>query len=74
MIVSICSMFVLRIALGYTLGILFNMGVIMGVIGIWIAMGVDWMLRSFIYIVRFKSGRWKEFVEDGKNLWKMERI
>ncbi|WP_242942299.1 hypothetical protein [Clostridium sp. USBA 49] len=47
----------MRIALGYTLGIVFNMGVI----GIWIAMGFDWMLRSFIYIVRFKSGRWKEF-------------
>ena len=57
MVVSIGSMFILRIALGYILGIVFNMGVI----GIWVAMGFDWMLRSFIYIVRFKSGRWKEF-------------
>ncbi|GFZ30161.1 MATE family multidrug exporter [Clostridium zeae] len=57
MIVSIGSMFVLRLALGYVLGIVFNMGVI----GIWLAMGFDWLLRSIIYIVRFKSGRWKEF-------------
>jgi putative MATE family efflux protein len=57
MIVSIGSMFILRIAVGYILGIVFNMGVI----GIWVAMGFDWMLRSFIYIARFKSERWKEF-------------
>lgn len=57
MIVSIGSMCILRIALGYVLGILFNMGVI----GIWVAMGFDWMLRSVLYIIRFKSGRWKEF-------------
>ncbi|GKU24274.1 MATE family multidrug exporter [Clostridium folliculivorans] len=57
MIVSIGSMFILRIALGYILGIAFKMGVI----GIWVAMGFDWMLRSIIYIVRFKSGKWKEF-------------
>jgi putative MATE family efflux protein len=57
MIISIGSMFILRIALGYILAIVFDMGVI----GIWIAMGFDWMLRSAIYIARFKSGRWKEF-------------
>jgi putative MATE family efflux protein len=57
MMVSIGSMFILRIALGYILGIVFRMGVV----GIWVAMGFDWILRSAIYIVRFKSGRWKEF-------------
>jgi putative MATE family efflux protein len=57
MIVSIGSMFILRIALGYILGVVFHMGVI----GIWIAMGFDWALRAIMYISRFKSGRWKEF-------------
>lgn len=33
----------------------------MGVIGIWVAMGFDWMLRSVIYIL---SGL---RVEDGRN-------
>jgi Na+-driven multidrug efflux pump len=57
MMVSISTMFILRIALGYTLGNVFKMGVI----GIWVAMGFDWTLRSVIYITRFKSGKWKEF-------------
>jgi len=57
MIVSIGSMFILRIALGYTLGVVFDMGVI----GIWVAMGFDWALRAVIYIARYKSGKWKNF-------------
>ncbi|WP_456008889.1 MATE family efflux transporter, partial [Clostridium butyricum] len=46
MIVSISSMFILRISFGYILGIIFNLGVI----GVWLAMGADWMLRSIIYV------------------------
>lgn len=57
MIISISSMFILRISFGYILGIIFNLGVI----GIWIAMGGDWLLRSIIYIVRFKGSKWKSF-------------
>lgn len=57
MIVSISSMFILRISFGYILGIIFNLGVI----GVWLAMGVDWMLRSIIYVLRFKNGKWREF-------------
>jgi putative MATE family efflux protein len=57
MIISISSMFILRISFGYILGIVFQMGVI----GVWVAMGADWMLRSIVYIARFKSGRWKNF-------------
>ena len=57
MIVSIGSMFILRIALGYTLGVVFDMGVV----GIWVAMGFDWALRAVIYIARYKSGKWKNF-------------
>jgi len=57
MVVSIASMFILRIALGCVLGVMFNMGVV----GIWIAMGFDWLLRAVIYIKRFKSGKWKNF-------------
>lgn len=57
MIVSIGCMFILRIALGYIMGVVFGMGVI----GIWVAMGFDWALRSIVYIGRFKSGKWREF-------------
>jgi putative MATE family efflux protein len=57
MVISISSMFILRISFGYILGIVFGMGVV----GIWIAMGGDWLLRSVIYIVRFKGNKWKNF-------------
>lgn len=57
MIVSIGCMFILRIALGYVLGVVFSMGVI----GIWVAMGFDWGLRAIIYLARYKSGKWKNF-------------
>jgi Na+-driven multidrug efflux pump len=57
MMVSIGSMFILRIALGYTLGVVFHMGVI----GIWTAMGFDWAIRSIAYVTRFKGGKWMSF-------------
>lgn len=57
MVISISSMFILRIPFGYILVIVFNMGVV----GVWIAMGADWLLRSVIYIIRFKNGQWKNF-------------
>lgn len=57
MVVSISSMFILRISFGYILGIVFNLGVI----GVWLAMGADWMLRSIIYVLRFKNGKWRSF-------------
>ena len=57
MMVSIAAMFVCRIAFAYLLGVFFSMGVI----GVWLAMGIDWLLRSIIFIVRFKRGKWKNF-------------
>ena len=57
MLMSIGSMFLFRISFAYLLGVIFQLGVI----GIWLAMGIDWTVRSIIYITRFKSGRWKEF-------------
>ncbi|MEZ0537895.1 MATE family efflux transporter [Caldicellulosiruptoraceae bacterium PP1] len=57
MIISIFSMFAFRVTFAYVLGVIFNMGVI----GIWIAMVIDWAFRSIIFIVRFKSGKWMNF-------------
>ncbi len=57
MAVSIASMFLLRILCAYILGLFFQMGII----GIWIAMGLDWALRSAVFLARFKSGRWRNF-------------
>lgn len=56
MIVSIGSMFIFRLSFAYLLGVVFHLGVI----GVWLAMGIDWTFRSIIYVVRFKRGKWKE--------------
>ena len=41
--------------LAYVFGIVFDMGII----GVWIAMALDEILRSFIFIARWRNGKWK---------------
>ena len=33
----------------------------LGVIGIALAMGLDWVIRAVFFWVRFRRGRWKQF-------------
>ncbi len=65
LIVSACSMWVFRVALGYILALeklsLFGLtvtGVGMGVFGVWLAMVVDWIFRSIMNLIRYLSGIW----------------
>jgi putative MATE family efflux protein len=44
-----------RVALGYLLGYYFNIGLI----GFWIAIGVDIAVRALLMKLRFNSGKWK---------------
>lgn len=55
MTISIISMWVFRIAMSYVLA----MGFGLGVLGVWIAMTVDWLFRASMFVWRFLSGRWK---------------
>ena len=57
MYISVLSTIAGRLFLSYLLGIVFNMGVI----GIAVAMVIDWVIRAGIFIWRQKSGKWKEF-------------
>lgn len=57
MYVSIFSTIAVRLLLSYVFGIMFGMGVI----GIAIAMVSDWIVRALIFIMRQKSGKWKQF-------------
>ncbi|WP_242982130.1 MATE family efflux transporter [Clostridium sp. LS] len=57
MVISIGSMFVFRIFSAYVIGVIFHMGVI----GVWIAMEIDWTFRAIVYITRFIRGKWKTF-------------
>jgi len=56
MIVSISSMFIFRIGAAY----FFAKGLNMGIMGTWLAMVSDWVIRSLIFHIRFKRGRWAQ--------------
>lgn len=55
MIISIVSMFTWRI--GFSI-VLVNF-TSLGVLGVWIAMSIDWLFRSICFIVRFKREKYK---------------
>lgn len=57
MVVSLGVMFTCRIALSYVLAINFGMGVF----GTWVAMFIDWFVRSGFYIYRYFSNKWTEY-------------
>lgn len=56
MYIGIGSMLVFRLGTAVLLGIVCHMGII----GVWIAMGMDWLARSVAFTVRYKTGRWKK--------------
>lgn len=55
MIIAVFSMWMFRLILGVLLANRFGMGLI----GVWIAMYVDWIVRAVLFIVRYKGGKWK---------------
>ena len=57
MVVSIFSMFAFRILFSVILGSWMGMGAV----GVWLAMVLDWIFRSILFIWRFRSGKWKNF-------------
>ena len=62
MIVSVVSMWVFRIGMSYLFVLYFDLGLL----GVWAAMGVDWLFRSACFVRRVKSGRWLGHL--GKNM------
>lgn len=55
MMVGIGSMLLFRLGSGILFGVFLNLGVI----GVWMAMGMDWLARSVAFVFRYKSGKWK---------------
>lgn len=55
MILSIISMWVFRIAFSYIIAV--RMG--MGVLGVWIAMTIDWAVCAVLFIIRYRGKRWQ---------------
>lgn len=57
MVIGIASMLLFRLGSAVLFGIVLNLGIY----GVWIAMGVDWLFRSILFTIRFKSNTWRQF-------------
>ncbi len=57
MIVSILSMWIFRIALSYYLGQVLGWQLL----GVWVAMSVDWLARGILFLYRILSGHWLRY-------------
>ena len=63
MAVAISSMWVFRLGFAYLLGIYFGLGLM----GVWIAMTVDWVFRAICFSLRFKGHKWeRKMIENVK--------
>ena len=56
MTVSIVSMWCCRVLLSYYFVLHLNMGLL----GVWMGMFLDWVVRSAFFVTRFMSGKWME--------------
>ena len=56
--VSLCSMFACRVALSYVFACSWGLG--LGLLGVWLAMFADWVVRSAFFLTRWLRGRWRK--------------
>ncbi|NLC33367.1 MAG: MATE family efflux transporter [Clostridiales bacterium] len=56
MYASILSMVIFRVGSSF----LFTKVLGMGIMGVWYGMYLDWIFRSLLFILRFRSGKWKQ--------------
>lgn len=54
MLTSIIAMWICRIGLSYLFGSFFGLGLV----GVWLAMVCDWVVRAIIFLIRFKGKHW----------------
>ncbi len=55
--VSLFSMFLFRVFFSYLLAAPWGMN--LGLLGVWLAMFLDWIVRASIFLTRFLRGKWK---------------
>lgn len=56
MVVSMASMWIFRIGMSFLLGSFLGLGVV----GTWIAMTIDWVVRVIFFAWRYKGNRWEQ--------------
>ncbi len=54
MATTLIGMFLFRLILGYVLGVVLDFGLV----GVWFGMFFDWIVRSILYVLRLRSGKW----------------
>lgn len=54
---SLLCMWICRIGMSYLLGAPWGMN--MGLLGVWLAMFSDWVVRALVFLIRFLRGKWK---------------
>lgn len=59
MVVSVVSMWIFRIGFSYILGQYAQLGVL----GVWMAMIIDWAVRSVFFIARYRGTKWQHLDE-----------
>ena len=59
MVVSVVSMWIFRIGFSYILGQYAQLGVL----GVWMAMIIDWAVRSVFFIARYRGTKWHHLDE-----------
>ncbi len=57
MVISMLSMWICRIGCSYFFGSPWGLG--LGLLGVWLGMFADWVVRALFFTVRFASGKWK---------------
>ena len=55
MTISVLAMWICRIGFSYVIGTMWGMGVL----GVWIAMCLDWVFRTAFFVTRLKGEKWK---------------
>ena len=58
MVVSLTTMFVCRVALSYVFSCSWGLG--LGLLGVWLAMFCDWIVRAVCFLWRYWRGSWKK--------------
>lgn len=58
MVVSLATMFICRVALSYVFSCSWGLG--LGLLGVWLAMFCDWIVRAVFFLGRYLHGDWKK--------------
>lgn len=54
LVISVASLWAVRVGFGYVLSVTFGLGAV----GVWLSMFIDWVVRAGIYAVRVRGNKW----------------